>query len=95
MAQVPGQAPRRPQRKPLDDVHIDELLELVVENNASDLHISVGLPPVMRIDGELKVTRYEAFTSPLAQRMLYDILTDDRTSSWTAPIRCAPSPASG
>ena len=44
--------------KPVSDVHLDELLELVVEHNASDLHVTANLPPVLRIDGELKKTRY-------------------------------------
>jgi len=64
--------------KPVHDVHIDELLELVVEHNASDLHVSDGLPPVLRIDGELKKTRYETVTPEISQRMIYDILTDDQ-----------------
>jgi len=64
--------------KPVHDVHIDELLELVVEHNASDLHVSDGLPPVLRIDGELKKTRYETITPEISQRMIYDILTDDQ-----------------
>lgn len=76
-ARGPQQA-KKPTRKPIEDVHIDELLEIVVENNASDLHLAVGLPPIMRIDGELKATRYEPLTPPIAQRMIYDILTDDQ-----------------
>ncbi len=71
-------ATRRVQRKSLKDVHIDELLELVVETEASDLHLAVGLPPVLRIDGELKPTRYEPFDPPTLQRMVYDILTDEQ-----------------
>jgi twitching motility protein PilT len=80
MAQQPAsqQQRRGPQRKPLTDVHLDELLELVVENDASDLHLAVGLPPILRIDGELKVTRYEPFDAPTLQRMVYDMLTDDQ-----------------
>jgi twitching motility protein PilT len=76
-----GAAVRKPaavQRTPLDDVHLDELLEIVVENNASDLHVAVGLPPVMRVDGELKAMRYTPFTPETSQRMLYDILTDEQ-----------------
>jgi twitching motility protein PilT len=69
---------KRPTRKPVEDVHIDELLEIMVNNNASDLHLAVGLPPMMRIDGELKPTRYEVMTAPVSQRMIYDILTDDQ-----------------
>ena len=66
------------QRAPIDDVHIDELLETVVENNASDLHMCAGLPPVMRVDGELKAMRYTPLTAEVSQRMVYDILTDDQ-----------------
>lgn len=65
-------------RQPVENIHIEELLELVVENNASDLHLSVGLPPVLRIDGDLKQTRYEPLTKSVSQRIIYDILTDDQ-----------------
>ena len=33
---------------------IDDLLRRVVERNASDLHLKVGSPPVIRVDGELE-----------------------------------------
>ncbi|MFQ6098236.1 MAG: type IV pilus twitching motility protein PilT [Armatimonadota bacterium] len=67
------------QAQPLDDVHLDELLEIVVQNDASDLHIAAGLPPVMRVDGELRpITQYDRFTGPITQRMVYDILSDDQ-----------------
>ena len=76
---VAAPRPRQaPPRKPIEHVHLDELLEIVVETNASDLHIAVGLPPIIRVDGDLKATRYEAFTHPIAQRMIYDILSDDQ-----------------
>ncbi len=79
--QLQGQAAtatRKAKRKPVESIHIDELLEMVVENDASDLHLSVGLPPVLRIDGELKMARYDPLTAPIAQRILYDILSDDQ-----------------
>ena len=68
----------KPQRKPIENVHIDELLEIVVENNASDLHLAVGLPPVLRIDGELKMARYEPLSASVLQHMTYDIISDDQ-----------------
>ena len=61
----------------LEDTHIDELLELVVAKNASDLHLAVGLPPVIRVDGKLLQANYDAFTPQTSQRMVYDILTDE------------------
>jgi twitching motility protein PilT len=74
---APAQRPKV-QVKPVHDVHIDELLEIVVANNASDLHLAVGLPPVMRIDGALRKTRYETLMPQVAQRMIYDILLDEQ-----------------
>ncbi len=35
-------------------MQIDDLLKLAVESRASDLHVIVGVPPIFRIDGELK-----------------------------------------
>jgi twitching motility protein PilT len=78
---VPGAVPQRKpavQRAPIEEVHLDELLETVVENNASDLHMCTGLPPVMRVDGELKAMRYTPITPEVSQRLVYDVLTDDQ-----------------
>lgn len=63
----------------LEDAHIDELLHLVVETKgSSDLHIAVGLPPVLRVDGKLLQAPYEQFTPQTSQRIVYDILTDEQ-----------------
>lgn len=74
-----GQAAPRPvagarpvsRPRPIDDIHLDELLDFVVEKNASDLHLSVDLPPVVRIDGDLKKMNYEPFTPQSMQNMLF------------------------
>ena len=62
----------------LEETHADDLLRLVVERGASDLHICVGIPPVLRIDGELIPLHYERFDPVQAQRMMYDILSDEQ-----------------
>jgi twitching motility protein PilT len=62
----------------LEDAHIDELLHLVVDQDASDLHIAVGLPPILRVDGKLLQAPYEGFTPQTSQRIIYDILTDEQ-----------------
>ena len=77
----PGQRPAKKKAKqaiPIADIHMDELLELVVKHDASDLHLCNGLPPVVRIDGELKQTPYEELDPSVAQRVIYDILTDEQ-----------------
>jgi len=68
--------PSRP--RDLSEVHIDELLELVVEAKGSDLHLAVAIPPTYRVDGDLVVGNYTKFTPQILQRMCYDILTDEQ-----------------
>ncbi|OFX14869.1 MAG: type IV pili twitching motility protein PilT [Armatimonadetes bacterium RBG_16_58_9] len=73
------QAPeKRGAPTPLDETHIDDLLRTVVERGASDLHICVGVPPILRIDGGLIPLHYERFDPVQSQRMLYDILSDEQ-----------------
>jgi twitching motility protein PilT len=62
----------------LSEVHIDELLELLVESKGSDLHIAVDVPPIYRVDGDLVPGNYTKFTPQVSQRMCYDILTDEQ-----------------
>jgi twitching motility protein PilT len=59
------------------DVHIDEILRIAVERKASDIHITSGLPPMIRLDGEIVQLPYEKLTEDIARRMIYDILNDD------------------
>jgi twitching motility protein PilT len=66
----------RPQ--PIEEVHIDELLRLVVEKRGSDLHLAAGVPPVIRVDGALLATNYEPMSDFEVQRMIYAILTDEQ-----------------
>lgn len=62
----------------LEEIHIDDLLREMVERGCSDLHLCVGLPPILRIDGDLSPMNYEKFTPIIIQRMLYDILSDEQ-----------------
>jgi twitching motility protein PilT len=51
---------------------------LVVQRNASDLHLCVGVPPVLRIDGQLYRTNFQPATPKQTQRLIYEILTDEQ-----------------
>ena len=75
--QVP-QRTQTVQRKPITQIHIDELLEIVTERNASDLHIAPGIPPIIRVDGALQPMAYESVTPLDVQQMMYAILTDEQ-----------------
>lgn len=64
--------------KSVADVHLDTLLRLVAEHGASDLHLTVNLPPMMRVDGRLVQTDYQHLSPRDTQRLIYDILTNEQ-----------------
>lgn len=57
---------------------IDEYLRLAVEKNASDLHISVGYPPIIRVDGTLQNLNDKIITPQDAQDLILPILSDEK-----------------
>ena len=65
-------------RLPLAQVHLDELLRETVERGASDLHLTTGLPPCIRLDGRLIPLEYEKLDGRTIQRLIYDILSGDQ-----------------
>lgn len=61
-----------------DAIHIDDLLHDMIERNASDLHICVDVPPVVRVDGQLMPLNYPKMAPTDTQRLMYDILSDEQ-----------------
>src|SRR3989440_1323989 len=58
---------------------IDELLEHMVARNASDLHVTVGTPPVIGVRGEVeRVEEYAHLTPEETQELLYRILSSEQ-----------------
>jgi len=58
---------------------IDELLEHMVARDASDLHVTVGTPPVIRVRGDVeRVDEFAALTSEDTQQLLYRILSSEQ-----------------
>ncbi len=53
-----------------------ELLQVMIERGASDLHISTGTPPRIRVDGKLTVLNEQPLTSSETKALCYSILTD-------------------
>ncbi len=48
------------------------------DKGASDLHLAVGIPPIIRVDGALVPIPFEKMTPQHSQRLIYDILTDEQ-----------------
>lgn len=65
-------------------ISMSDLLLMMVQKKASDLHITVGSPPMLRIDGEILQTPFEKLTSDLAQRLIYSLLTDQQRQTFEA-----------
>lgn len=57
-------------------MEIAELLKLCVERDASDLHLAVGRPPVLRIDGRLLNVEGPPLSAADCRRLIYGVLTD-------------------
>ncbi len=55
---------------------VAELLAFSAKNNASDLHLSAGLPPMIRVDGDVRRINVPALDNKTVQNMLYDIMND-------------------
>ncbi len=62
-----------------EDARIEALLEECVKTKASDLHLQVGLPPILRIDGALQpVAGYKELDETTVERLVFATLEDDQ-----------------
>lgn len=55
---------------------ITELLGFTVKNNSSDLHVSAGLPPMIRVDGDLRKLNVPALAPKEVIQIIYDVMND-------------------
>ena len=55
---------------------ITELLAFSVKNKASDLHLSAGLPPMIRVDGDIRRINVPALEHTTVHALVYDIMND-------------------
>ncbi len=60
-------------------MYIQQLLDVTVKNNASDLHLLAGIPPSIRVDGALRsVSGYSALEPSDIEQMLFSIITPEQ-----------------
>ncbi len=57
---------------------LTQLLAFTMQNKASDLHLSSGSPPVIRVHGILKRVKADALSSDDIRTMLYSVMTEDQ-----------------
>ena len=63
-------------------VDIAQLLAFSVKNNASDLHLSAGVPPMIRVDGDVKRINMPPLTHKEVHSMIYDIMNDKQRKDY-------------
>lgn len=57
---------------------IDELFQEMKDSGASDLHLSVGFPPILRLKGEMSRTDHPVLTNESLTAMLYEVLSPEQ-----------------
>jgi twitching motility protein PilT len=67
---------------------ISELLAFVVKNKASDLHLSAGLPPMIRVNGDIKRINLPAMDHKDVHGMVYDIMNDGQRKFYEENLEC-------
>src|SRR5271170_4818241 len=63
-------------------VTLSALLKTMVDQGASDLHITVGVPPEFRIGGKMVKVKLDPLQSPDTKELCYSILTDSQKADF-------------
>ena len=67
---------------------ISDLLAFSVKNKASDLHLSAGLPPMIRVHGDIRKINLPALTATETHDMVYDIMSDAQRKMYEETLEC-------
>lgn len=60
------------------DLTLRQLLEDMVQRRASDLHLTAGVPPELRIDGSITPTEYEVLSPDKCLSLAYSVMSDEQ-----------------
>jgi twitching motility protein PilT len=67
---------------------IAELLAFAVKNKASDLHLSAGLPPMIRVHGDVRRINLPPMEHEAVHGMIYDIMNDAQRKEYEENLDC-------
>lgn len=67
---------------------ITELLAFAVKNKASDLHMSAGLPPMIRVHGDIRRINLPPMEHKDVHAMVYDIMNDSQRKQYEDELEC-------
>jgi len=69
-------------------VDISDLLAFSVKNKASDLHLSAGLPPMIRVHGDVRKINLPSMDHSQVHDMVYDIMNDGQRKTYEETLEC-------
>ncbi|MHB1301374.1 MAG: type IV pilus twitching motility protein PilT [Burkholderiales bacterium] len=67
---------------------ISELLAFVVKSKASDLHLSAGLPPMIRVSGDIRRINLPPLEQKDVHGMVYDVMNDSQRKYYEENLEC-------
>src|SRR6187397_1831258 len=67
---------------------ITQLLAFSVKNKASDLHLSSGLPPMIRVHGDVRRINVDPLEHKQVHDMVYDIMNDSQRKIYEETLEC-------
>src|SRR5881398_4130721 len=67
---------------------IAQLLAFSVKNKASDLHLSAGLPPMIRVHGDVRRINVDPLEHKQVHDMVYDIMNDSQRKNYEETLEC-------
>ena len=67
---------------------ITQLLAFSVKNKASDLHLSSGLPPMIRVHGDVRRINVDPLEHKQVHDMVYDIMNDSQRKNYEETLEC-------
>ncbi len=65
-----------------DNIKIQQLFKLMVDNGGSDLHISPGTSPAMRVNGEVIRVKVAALTPQTSKELVYQVLSEEQKNEF-------------
>ena len=67
---------------------ITELLAFSQKQGASDLHLSAGLPPMIRVDGDIRGINVPPLDSKEVYALIYEIMNDKQRKDFEEFLEC-------
>ena len=69
-------------------MNIQELLNFSVKSKASDMHLSAGMPPLIRVDGDIRRIDVPALDHKAVHGLIYEIMNDKQRKIYEKDLEC-------